>query len=111
MAGELKHGPISLVEDGTLVVAVLTQDVLVPKMISNMQGGNYTRRICNGDNEYGAYGSGKERTVCAVYSEDMQIFYLLPCHYSAAAFAYYISLGKGLDVDKPRNLAKSVTVE
>ncbi|HUM83183.1 MAG TPA: glutamine--fructose-6-phosphate transaminase (isomerizing) [Lachnospiraceae bacterium] len=110
-AGELKHGPISLVEDGTLVVAVLTQDVLVPKMISNMQE-VITR---------GAFVMAITNTEHTEVEKSAQYVLYIPktCRYFTCSlaiiplqlFAYYISLGKGLDVDKPRNLAKSVTVE
>ncbi|MBQ2897702.1 MAG: glutamine--fructose-6-phosphate transaminase (isomerizing) [Clostridia bacterium] len=110
-AGELKHGTISLIEDGTLVVALCTQKKLFGKMLSNIK-------------EVKARGA----YVIAIGTEDMNdleteadnvIFIPKTNEYLAAAlaviplqlFAYYISLHKGFDVDKPRNLAKSVTVE
>ncbi len=110
-AGELKHGPISLVEDGTLVVAVLTQDELIPKMISNMQEvitrGAFVMALTNTEHteveksaQYVIYLPKTSRYfTCSLAIIPLQLF------------AYYIALGKGLDVDKPRNLAKSVTVE
>lgn len=110
-AGELKHGPISLVEDGTLVISVLTQEDLIPKMISNVQEvisrGGFVMALTNeGHTE--------------VENSAQYVFYLpktsryFTCSLAIIPlqlFAYYISLGKGIDVDKPRNLAKSVTVE
>jgi glucosamine--fructose-6-phosphate aminotransferase (isomerizing) len=109
--GELKHGTIALIEEGTLVVCPLTQDNLMDKMISNIQ-------------EVRARGA----TVLGITTEKQthaaevcnQVFYIpdvdpllapilavTPCQ----LFAYYMSVYKGCDVDKPRNLAKSVTVE
>lgn len=110
-AGELKHGTISLMEDGTLVVAVATQDSLYPKTVSNIVEVK-TR---------GAFVMGlttlkhKDMEGCADYvlyvpeteNSFMGSLAIIPLQ----LFAYYVSLGRGLDVDKPRNLAKSVTVE
>ena len=110
-AGELKHGTISLIEDGILTVAVSTQPDLYEKMISNTEEVK-TR---------GAY-------IFALVSEDNQgmkdigdfvveIPHTDPCFAPSLSvvplqlFGYYVSVAKGLDVDKPRNLAKSVTVE
>lgn len=110
-AGELKHGTISLIEDGTLVVSLLTQDNLYEKMISNMvevkSRGAYLMGISNEDK------TDLEGTA------DFSLF--IPktdSHFTASLavvplqlMGYYISVARGLDVDKPRNLAKSVTVE
>lgn len=110
-AGELKHGTISLIEDGTLVVALATQDVLFDKMMSNVK-------------EVKARGA----TVLGVTTEkhkeieqvaDCELYIpetcdmMLPslCVIPLQLFSYYIALNKGCDIDKPRNLAKSVTVE
>ena len=110
-AGELKHGTISLIEDGTLVAGVLTQPALYEKTISNMAE-------CK---SRGAYLMGL--TTAGNYNlEDTADFTVyLPRtdpHFAASLaviplqlLAYYVSVARGLDVDKPRNLAKSVTVE
>lgn len=110
-AGELKHGTISLIEDGTLTVAVVTQPDLYEKMISNIvevrTRGGYIFTLTNKGN-------------CVM--EDTSDFTVYipkthPCFAPSLAviplqlFGYYVSVAKGLDVDKPRNLAKSVTVE
>lgn len=110
-AGELKHGTISLMEDGTLVVAVATQDALYPKTVSNIVEVK-TR---------GAFVMGlttlkhKDMENCADYvlyvPETENTFMGSLAIIPLQLFAYYVSLGRGLDVDKPRNLAKSVTVE
>jgi glucosamine--fructose-6-phosphate aminotransferase (isomerizing) len=110
-AGELKHGPISLVEDGTLVIALLTQEDLIPKTLSNMQ-----EVITRGAFVMAVTTSGHTE----IEKSAQYVFYLpktsryFTCSLALIPlqlFAYYIALGKGLDVDKPRNLAKSVTVE
>ncbi len=110
-AGELKHGTISLVEDGTLVVGVLTQPGLYEKMVSNMvevkSRGAYLMGLTN-DGNY----SVEDTANFTVYVPKTE-----PCFATSLAviplqlMAYYTSVAKGLDVDKPRNLAKSVTVE
>lgn len=110
-AGELKHGTISLIEDGTLVISVLTQQELYEKMISNMVEVKSRGACLMGLTTYGHYNI--EDTVdFATYIPKTDM------HFSASLavvplqlMGYYLSLAKGLDVDKPRNLAKSVTVE
>ncbi|WP_130837438.1 glutamine--fructose-6-phosphate transaminase (isomerizing) [Lachnoclostridium sp. Marseille-P6806] len=96
-AGELKHGTISLMEEGTLVAAVSTQPALYDKMISNMEQvrsrGAFVLAVTNVGNE----------------SIDRAADYVI--HIPLQLFAYYIACSRGCDVDKPRNLAKSVTVE
>ncbi len=110
-AGELKHGTISLIEDNTLVVAVATQEQLYPKTISNIvevkTRGAFVMAITNlGHKEI-------EKTADYVFYIPKTSSYftnslaIIPLQ----LFGYYVSLGRGLDVDKPRNLAKSVTVE
>ena len=110
-AGELKHGTISLIEDGTLVSAVVTQEELYKKTISNIvevkTRGAYILAVTNEDN--------LEIEKCAdsvIYIPKTNSYFtnslaIIPLQ----IFSYYVSVGKGLDVDKPRNLAKSVTVE
>ena len=110
-AGELKHGTISLIEDGTLVVAVTTQEDLYLKMISNIievkTRGAFVLSLTNeGHTEI------EKDTDYTLYVPKTNPYFtnslaILPLQ----LFAYYVSLGRGLDVDKPRNLAKSVTVE
>ena len=110
-AGELKHGTISLIEDGTLVIGVLTRKELFEKSISNMQEVKSRGAYLMGVTTYGNYNI--EETV------DFSVYVPKTASYFATSLAvvplqllaYYVSVAKGLDVDKPRNLAKSVTVE
>ena len=110
-AGELKHGPISLIEDGTLVIALATDDRLFDKMMSNIR-------------EVKARGAAvlgiatEDRT--EIEAQTDMVFYIpkissfmLPSLsvIPMQLFAYYVASMKGCDIDKPRNLAKSVTVE
>ena len=110
-AGELKHGTISLIEDGTLVIGVLTQSHLCEKTLSNMQEVKSRGAYLMGVAENGSY-----------YLEDMVDFVVYvpktDPHFTTTLaiiplqlMGYYVSVARGLDVDKPRNLAKSVTVE
>ena len=110
-AGELKHGTISLIEDGTLVVAVLTQEELYKKTISNIQEvrtrGAFVMAVTN------AHHTDAEKNAdYVIYLPETNSYFtnslaVIPLQ----LFGYYVALGRGLDVDKPRNLAKSVTVE
>ncbi len=110
-AGELKHGTISLIEDGTLVAAVSTQPDLYKKTLSNIvevkSRGAFVLAVTNvGNTEI-------EKTAdYVIYIPETNPYFadslaIIPLQ----LFAYYVSVGKGCDVDKPRNLAKSVTVE
>ena len=110
-AGELKHGTISLVEEGTLVIGVLTQPKLFEKTLSNMvevkARGGYLMGLTN----YGNY-SIEDTADFTVYIPEVDPHFatslaVVPLQ----LLGYYVSVAKGLDVDKPRNLAKSVTVE
>ena len=110
-AGELKHGTISLIEDGILVVSILTQEALYEKMISNM-----VEVKCRGAYLMGLTTAGNyniEDTVdFAVYiPKTDEHFTSSLAVVPLQLLGYYVSVSKGLDVDKPRNLAKSVTVE
>ena len=110
-AGELKHGPIALIEDTTLVVGVVTQEELFEKTVSNIRevkarGARVLAIAMEGNKEIEKYAD--------------DVFYIPRTHWMLAPllanipqqlFAYYMALGLGNDVDKPRNLAKSVTVE
>lgn len=110
-AGELKHGTISLIEDGTLVIGVMTQEALFEKTLSNMVEVKSRGAYLMGVTSYGNY-SIEDTAGFTVYVPKI-------CNYFATSLAvvplqllaYYVSVAKGLDVDKPRNLAKSVTVE
>ena len=110
-AGELKHGPISLIENGTIVISVVTQTGLIEKTVSNMvevksrgakvmavtTAGNY---FLEDTAEFVCYVPKIEPMFAGSLS-------VIPLQ----LLSYYVSIGKGFDVDKPRNLAKSVTVE
>lgn len=110
-AGELKHGPIALIEDSTLVVGIVTQEELFDKTVSNMRevkarGARVLAIAMEGNTEIEKYAD--------------DVFYIPRTHWMLTPllanipqqlFAYYMALGLGNDVDKPRNLAKSVTVE
>lgn len=110
-AGELKHGTISLIEDGTLVAAVATQDELFKKTVSNIvevrTRGAFVMAVTNeGNTEI------EKNADYVIYIPQTNKYFtnslaIIPLQ----LFSYYVSVGKGCDVDKPRNLAKSVTVE
>ena len=110
-AGEMKHGPISLVENGTLVVGILTQPDLFEKSASNMVEVKSRGAFLMGLTTYGNY-SIEDTAGFTVYVPKTDPHFatslsVIPLQ----LLAYYVSCAKGLDVDKPRNLAKSVTVE
>ena len=110
-AGELKHGTISLIEEGTLVAAVLTQEELYKKTMSNMvevkSRGAFLLAVTNSENV-----EAEKIADYVIYIPKTDPYFtnslaVIPLQ----LFAYYVSIGRGCDVDKPRNLAKSVTVE
>ena len=110
-AGELKHGTISLVEEGTLVIGVLTQGDLFEKTVSNMVECKARGAYLMGLTSFGHY-SVEDTVDFTVYipkadEHFMGSLAVIPLQ----LLGYYISVARGLDVDKPRNLAKSVTVE
>lgn len=110
-AGELKHGTISLIEDDILVVGVLTQPELYEKTISNMVECRSRGAYLMGLTTFGQYNI-EDSTDFSVYIPKIDPHFatslaVIPLQ----LLGYYISVAKGLDVDKPRNLAKSVTVE
>lgn len=110
-AGELKHGPISLIEDGTLVIGVLTQKDLYEKTVSNMVEVKSRGASLMGLTTYGNY-SMEDTADFTVYIPHTDPHFagslsVIPLQ----LLGYYVSVAKGYDVDKPRNLAKSVTVE
>ena len=110
-AGELKHGTISLIEEGTLVAAVLTQENLYKKMLSNVvevrTRGAFVLAVTNEGNDQ----VEKAADYVIYIPKTNQYFTNSLAIIQLQLFGYYISVGKGCDVDKPRNLAKSVTVE
>lgn len=110
-AGELKHGPISLVEQDILVVAVATQPELYEKMVSNIvevkARGAYVFAVTNEGN----YAMEDTAAFTVYVPKTHPVFAPSLSVIPLQLFGYYVSVAKGLDVDKPRNLAKSVTVE
>lgn len=111
-AGELKHGTISLIEPGTLVVALATYAPLVEKSLSNIV------EVKSRGAEVIALTTDK--TVNTISSQTSEMFVIPEVQailqpvldvIPLQLFAYYIALNRGCDIDKPRNLAKSVTVE
>lgn len=108
-AGELKHGPIALIENGVTVIGILTDSNLVEKTISNIQEvitrGAKTLVITNQDFNYNMFDEVIKIPSVSIFLSP--VLAIVPLQ----LLAYFISKEKGLDVDKPRNLAKSVTVE
>lgn len=110
-AGELKHGTISLIEENTPVIAIMTQKNLTAKTLSNVE-----EVVARGANVFiitSHKDARMEKTSGKIFEipETMDILYPLLTVIPAQLMAYYTSTAKGIDVDKPRNLAKSVTVE
>lgn len=110
-AGELKHGTISLIEENTPVIAIMTQKNLTAKTLSNVE-----EVVARGANVFiitSHKDARMEKTSGKIFEipETMDILYPLLTVIPAQLMAYYTSIAKGIDVDKPRNLAKSVTVE
>ena len=110
-AGELKHGTISLVEEGTPFVAIATQPDLIPKTVSNIvevrSRGAFVLAVTNEDNT----DIENVADYCIYVPRTNPWFANSLAIIPLQLFAYYVAVGKGCDVDKPRNLAKSVTVE
>ncbi len=110
-AGELKHGTISLIEEGTLVVGILTQPALFEKTLSNMveagsRGGYLMELTCAGN-----YNVEDTADFTVYIPRTHPLLANLLAIVPLQLLGYYVSVARGLDVDKPRNLAKSVTVE
>ncbi len=110
-AGELKHGTIALMEPGTLVIALACQDFLYEKMVSNIQEikarGAYVMAIAKDGNESIAKHSDKMIYIPECRDEITPLISVVPLQ----LFAYYVAKERGCNIDKPKNLAKSVTVE
>lgn len=110
-AGELKHGTISLIEDGTLVVALLTQDELFKKTVSNVVEVKTRGAVVLSVTNAGNTDIEKNSDYTIYIPKTNKYFTNSLAVIPLQLFSYYIALGRGCDVDKPRNLAKSVTVE
>ena len=110
-AGELKHGTISLIEDGTLVIGTLTQDALYEKTVSNMVECKSRGAYLMGLTTYGNYETEDTCDFTVYIPKTDEHFTASLAVIPLQLLGYYVSVAKGLDVDKPRNLAKSVTVE
>jgi glucosamine--fructose-6-phosphate aminotransferase (isomerizing) len=110
-AGELKHGPISLIEDGTVVISVVTQQNLYEKTLSNMVEVKSRGASLMGLTTYGNYGMEDTADFTVYIPQTDPLFAGSLSVIPLQLLGYYVSVAKGYDVDKPRNLAKSVTVE
>ncbi len=110
-AGELKHGTISLIEDGILVISILTQQDLYEKMISNMVEVKSRGAYLMGLTTFGNYSIEDTADFNVYVPKTDPHFTTSLAIIPLQLMGYYVSVAKGLDVDKPRNLAKSVTVE
>lgn len=110
-AGELKHGTISLIEDGTLVIGVLTQPELYEKTVSNMVECRSRGAYLMGLTTFGNYNIEDTADFTVYIPKTDPHFATSLAVIPLQLLGYYVSVNKGLDVDKPRNLAKSVTVE
>ena len=110
-AGELKHGTISLIEDGTLVIGCLTQPALYEKTVSNIVECKSRGAYLMGLTTYGNYNIEDTADFVTYIPKTDPHFATSLAVIPLQLMGYYVSVAKGLDVDKPRNLAKSVTVE
>ncbi len=110
-AGELKHGTISLIEDGTLVIGVVTQKDLYEKTLSNMVEVSSRGAYLMGLTSYGNYAIEDHVNFTVYIPQTDPHFAASLAVVPLQLLGYYVAVAKGLDVDKPRNLAKSVTVE
>ena len=110
-AGELKHGTISLIENGTLVIGVTTQQALYEKTLSNMVEVKSRGAYLMGLTSYGNYSMEDTADFTVYVPRTDPRFATSLAVIPLQLLGYYVSVAKGLDVDKPRNLAKSVTVE
>lgn len=110
-AGELKHGTISLIEDGTLVIGALTQPELYEKTVSNMVECKSRGAYLMGLTSFGNYNIEETADFTVYIPRTDPHFATSLAVIPLQLIGYYVSVARGLDVDKPRNLAKSVTVE
>ena len=107
----MRHGTISLIEDGTLVIGVLTQSELYEKTFSNMVECRSRGAYLMGLTTYGNYNIEDTADFTVYIPKTDEHFMTSLAVIPLQLMGYYVSVSKGLDVDKPRNLAKSVTVE
>ena len=110
-AGELKHGTISLIEDGTLVIGVCTQSEVIEKTVSNMVETGSRGAYLMGLTTAGNYNMEDIANFCVFIPKTDEHFTTSLAVVPLQLMGYYVSLARGVDVDKLRNLAKSVTVE
>ena len=109
--GELKHGPIALIEDGTNVIALLTQEALKEKMVSNIVEIKARGAKVIGVCYVGTKGLEEVLDEIIYIPRTMDMFAPVLSVAALQLLSYYVAKAKGCDIDKPRNLAKSVTVE
>lgn len=110
-AGELKHGPIALIDDGILVVTCLTQPELHEKTVSNMVEVKTRGAVAFAVTTYGHYDVEDNADYVTYIPKTDEHFMASLAVVPMQLMGYYLSIAKGIDVDKPKNLAKSVTVE
>ena len=110
-AGELKHGTISLIEDGTFVIGVLTQSNLYEKTLSNLVETKARGAYLMALTSFGNYAIEDSADFVVYVPKINELFAASLAVVPLQLMGYYVSCARGLDVDKPRNLAKSVTVE
>ena len=110
-AGELKHGPIAMIEDSTLVIAIITQNELFEKNLSTIKEVKARGARVIAITEEGNTKIETEADDVIYIPKSSWITAPLLATIPTQLFAYYMALGLGTDIDKPRNLAKSVTVE
>lgn len=110
-AAEMKHGPIALIDNEMPVVVIATKSPIYEKIYSNIQeikarGGKILATVTQGDNSI-----GKLADYCIEIPETLECLNPLLSSIPLQLLAYHVAVNRGLDVDRPRNLAKSVTVE
>lgn len=110
-AGELKHGPIALIEDGILVISCLTQEDLYEKTTSNMTEVKARGAVLLAVTTYGHYNIEDNANYVTYIPKADEHFMASLSVVPMQLMGYYLSVARGIDVDKPKNLAKSVTVE
>ena len=110
-AGELKHGTISLIEEGTFVIGVLTQSGLYEKTLSNLVETKARGAYLMALTSFGNYAIEDSADFVVYVPKINELFAASLAVVPLQLLGYYVSCARGLDVDKPRNLAKSVTVE
>ena len=110
-AGELKHGPIALIDDGILVISCLTQEGLYEKTTSNMTEVKARGAVLLAVTTYGHYSIEDNANYVTYIPKADEHFMASLAVVPLQLMGYYLSVARGIDVDKPKNLAKSVTVE